>query len=129
LGEKLNFAETRGDLANFGLNNFGLNVWQGKQGLEEFEKFAYAMLRGVIEKREREKGVRRSNLRTFCCMDVSVFKDEQGRYQHVVTDLEAGPGAGLFLRSLSVYKCRIMFATMKDVWRTKAIEFRNGVVL
>ncbi|KAF5380034.1 hypothetical protein D9615_006311 [Tricholomella constricta] len=111
------------------LSDGRVNAWQAEEGRAKFTQFAETILRGMISKRERGGKFLSSDMRTFCRMDISVFRAPDGGYHHFVNEFETGPGSGLFLESLTIHKRRMIRQTMGDVWMTKAIYRRRQSVL
>ncbi|KAG6913565.1 hypothetical protein DXG01_005881 [Tephrocybe rancida] len=107
------------------LSDGGLNIKDMKRGKKEFLAFARTMLIGLIEVREA-RGHVVSDLRSFCRIDVAVFKAEDNKYHYFVSEIEAGPGTGMFLTAIDMQRRVTVRNTMVDVWRTRVLSRRAG---
>jgi hypothetical protein len=79
------------------MNDSALPSYIHEEGTRVFKEFVTKTYYGLIHCDERILQGRLSDLRIFCRIDVSVFKDSANNYQYFANEVEASHGTALFL--------------------------------
>lgn len=108
------------------LANSDLDANELKRGTETFKKFAQDTFAGLVEVRERKhlRG-RRSDLRMFARLDISVLQTETGEKQFFVNEVEMGHTANLFFAQVPLV-AGSMADTLVGALHDKVLARRQG---
>lgn len=103
----------------YNLTNPAQPISVGKAGLKKFEEFAQTTFTWLVKLREAKIG-RRSELRTFARLDISVMRSPEGQAQFMVNEVEITFGTNLFLHSAR-HRAETIGATLADYFYRKAM--------
>lgn len=99
-----------------------------EKGMNDFLEFAVKTYTGVVEERERKYHLKKSDLRMFGRLDISVLEREDGKREFFVNEIEMNHTMSLFLRNVGSLASTVAESFASVLW-DKAVAKRKGYLV